>query len=318
VRTGQVSPLDELDRTFFALEWPVFNPCNWVWGRAISRATKERSIGVVLTGVMGNMTLSYAGLEALAELLAAGRLIEFTRHAVSLLANRGWRGVAHHALGPFLSAELWQRAHRRFRRRRWNLLDYTALRPDRLAALDIPRLAVERGLDLAYRPHKDGLAMRLWVLRGFDYGCYNKGLLAGWGVDHRDPTGDKRLVEFCLSIPTEDWLADGIPRGLARRALSDRLPAAVLDNRRRGYQAVDWHEGLTVARQSGELMAELERIAACKPAADLLDIPRLKRLVENWPTGGWEKPEVMLPYRLALLRGISVGHFLRKVTGGNE
>jgi asparagine synthase (glutamine-hydrolysing) len=100
--------------------------------------------------------------------------------------------------------------------------------------------------------------------------------------------------------------------------VANRLPAAVLDNPGRGYQAVDWHEGLTAARESGELMAELERIAACKPAADLLDMPRLKRLVETWPTGNWHKPEVMRPYRLALLRGIAVGHFLRTVTGGNE
>ena len=316
--TGHLSPLDELDRTFHLLEWPVLDSCGWVWTRGIARAARERGLSVMLTGQMGNVSISYAGLEALAELLGTGRLIEFTRRATWLLANGHWRGVAAHALGPFLPAELWQRAHARFKGNRWDVLEYTAIRPERLAGLDLPRLARERHLDLAYRPWSDSVAMRVFMLHRVDFAPYTKGLLGGWGVDHRDPTADRRLVEYCLSIPPEAWLADGRPRGLARRALADRLPPAVLDNRRKGYQAVDWHEGLTAARESGQLMAELERIAACKPAADLLDIPRLKRLVENWPTGGWHKPEVMLPYRTALLRGISVGHFLRKAMGGNE
>jgi hypothetical protein len=32
----------------------------------------------------------------------------------------------------------------------------------------------------------------------------NKGRLGEWGIDHRDPFGDRRLVEFCLTIPTPD------------------------------------------------------------------------------------------------------------------
>ena len=127
---------------------------------------------------------------------------------------------------------------------------------------------------------------------------------------------DKRLVEYCLSIPTEQYLANGVQRALAKRALADRLPQAVFNERKKGYQAADWHEGLTAAR--AEIAAELERLAACAPAARALDIERMKRLVENWPTSGWERPDVMRPYRLALLRGISAGHFLRKASGANQ
>jgi asparagine synthase (glutamine-hydrolysing) len=317
VRSMHSSSLDELDRDFFFLESPLLDPCYGVWSRAICRAAGERDINVVLIGQLGNFTVSYSGFEALADLLCAGRVLEFGRHVGRLLANGHWRGVAAHALGPFMPGELWQWAHERFKGNRWNILDYTGLRAERLAALDYLRLARERSLDPAFRPWSDSYAMRLWALRRVDFSCYYKGLLAEEGVDHRDPTADKRLVEFCLALPTEEWLADGIPRGLARRALADRLPAAVLANPYKGYQAVDWHEGLTTARQSGALMAELERIEACKPAAGLLDIPRLKRLVEYWPNGGWQKPEVMLRYRTALLRSISVGHFLRKATRGN-
>jgi len=107
-----------------------------------------------------------------------------------------------------------------------------------------------------------------------------------------------------------------VTRSLAKRALADRLPHAVLNERRKGYQGIDWHENLTAAR--AEITAELDRLRACAPAVRVLDIAKMKRLVENWPASGWERPDVMQPYRLALARGIGMGHFLRKVAGANR
>jgi asparagine synthase (glutamine-hydrolysing) len=93
--------------------------------------------------------------------------------------------------------------------------------------------------------------------------------MAGWAIDRRNPMADQRLVEYCLSIPTEQYLANGVPRALAKRALADRLPQAVLNEQKKGHQAVDWHEGLTAAR--GEIAAELERLMSCAPAAKALN-----------------------------------------------
>jgi asparagine synthase (glutamine-hydrolysing) len=158
--------------------------------------------------------------------------------------------------------------------------------------------------------------MRAWAMQRGDPGNGIKGVLGGWGIDSRDPTADKRLIEFCLSVPMEEYLRDGVPRALAKRALADRVPAAVLNEQKRGYQAADWHERLTAVR--GEAAAEIARIETCPAAARLLDVDKMKRLVEDWPTSGWERDAVMRPYRLALLRGISAGHFLRKASGANR
>ena len=88
-----------------------------------------------------------------------------------------------------------------------------------------------------------------------------------------------------------------------------------MNERGRGYQAVDWHEGFTAAR--GDIEAELNRLSPCEPAARTLDLERLQGLVGNWPESGWERQEVVNRYRLALLRGVSAGHFLRKVSRSN-
>ena len=158
--------------------------------------------------------------------------------------------------------------------------------------------------------------MRLWAIQRSDPGNYSKGALGGWQIDQRDPTADVRLLEFCLAVPTEQFFRNGIQRSLARRALADRLPKQVLDETRRGLQSPDWHEDLTAVR--GRIAEELDRLESCPAATRALDQPRLRRLTENWPSSGWERDEVIMSYRLALLRAISTGHFLRKATGSNR
>jgi asparagine synthase (glutamine-hydrolysing) len=193
---------------------------------------------------------------------------------------------------------------------------YTAVNPALLRSLDYARRTKALGVDPYFRPSRNIYADRLASLRQVDLGNYIKGSLGGWGVDHRDPTADRRLVEFCLNVPTEQYIADGRPRALARRALADRVPGVVLNEPRRGYQAADWHEALTAGRS--DLAEWIARLEECPPAAETIDLARLRRLTENWPTGDWESENVRYPYRYAMLRALSVGHFLHRASGSNR
>jgi len=316
VGTGGTSPLRNLDRNFYLYERPMLNLCNGNWMEAINDAAKARGIGVLLTGQMGNMSFSHTGLEHLAQLLRRGRLIALLRTGRAL-RRRGmrWSGVAALSLGPYLPGPIWSWLNRKFGDGQGSLSEYSAISLPALADMGVERRAAERGVDPNYRPWADGLKMRRWVLERVDLGNSHKGVLAGWGIDMRDPTADRRLVEFCLSVPAEAFLRDGEPRGLARQAFADRLPAAVLQERRKGYQAADWYIGLAAAR--AEIEDELERFKRCAPASAMVDIARLERMLADWPKDGWQRPEVMQSYRLAMLRGISAGHFLRKASRSN-
>ena len=316
IRSGDQSPLENLDRYFYLYDRPALNLCNSVWTSAINAAARDRKITVLLTGQMGNMTISYAGLERLTELVGAGRLLTAWNEAKGIHA-RGmmtWRGVFAQAFGAFMPAQLWQWLNERAGRK-LDVSHYTAINPDNLRTLDLERIARERNLDFSYRPRRNGFETRLWVLRRMDVGNHNKGILGGWGLDQRDPTADRRLIEYCLSVPMEEYLRHGEMRALGHRALSDRLPTAVLEETRKGYQAVDWHEGLTAART--EVEDELRRLAPCAPAARALDLDGMRALLAEWPQDGWERQETISRYRLALLRGLSAGHFLRKACGSN-
>jgi asparagine synthase (glutamine-hydrolysing) len=317
IRTGGRSPLDDLDRNFFLLDRPVLNICNIGWSNKINDAARERKLTVLLGGNAGNLGLSYHGLELLPELLRDGRWLRWWQEARALVGPQRmrWRGALVQSFGPWCPAALWVWLNKIAKRDILDITRYTGLHPRRLAELDILARAKASGTDIVYRPWKDGFAMRLWALQSVDFGNYQKGILGGWQIDFRDPTADVRLLEFCLAVPTEQYLRKGVPRSLARRALADRMPKLVLDETRKGLQAADWHESLTAVRD--DVLAEFDRLNACPSAVKALDLPRLRRLVDHWPSSGWDQADVMIPYRLALLRSISVGHFLRRASGHN-
>jgi asparagine synthase (glutamine-hydrolysing) len=312
IRNGG-SPFAGLDRNFLLYEAPVLNLCNAVWMDRIMDSARDRKLDVLLTGARGNSSFSYDGMPLLSELLAGGRLLRLAREARALL-RRGTRvgSIAGQALGPFLPVPLWQ-AIGRMRGKSRQLSDRSLLSPEAAAQFRIAERAAERGIDISYRPRRGSAEARLAALRRIDIGNHNKGTLAGWGIDVRDPTADRRLVEFCLSVPADQYLRGGIRRALARTAFADRLPRAVVDERRKGYQAADWYEGLTESRD--ELERELAALEASGEARSILDTARLRRLTEEWPAGDAHSGAVTRTYRLALLRGVSAGHFLRRAAG---
>jgi asparagine synthase (glutamine-hydrolysing) len=307
------SPLADLDRRFFLLDRPTRGICATGWSHSLDNAIRKRKLRVALSGHLGNLGLSYDGVELLPELFRSGRWLRLWREASALVAARHlrWRGVLARTFAPWCPVALWAWINRVAIGYTPDVGEFTAIHPSRL-----DEVARAQFYDCAFRRWKDGFAMRLHALQTGDPGNYQKGALGGAQVDYRDPTADVRLLEFCLGVPTEQFLYNGRLRSLSRRALADRLPKKVLEEPRRGLQVADWHEDLTAARDC--VVEELDRLEACPAAAGVLDLPRLRRLTENWPSGGWERGEVFLPYRYTLLRAIAVGHFLRRATGSNR
>ena len=109
-----------------------------------------------------------------------------------------------------------------------------------------------------------------------------------YGVDMRSPTADVRLTEFCLALPEDQYMRNGQPRSLIRRAMVGQLPPLVLENRRRGLQAADWFERLLGAR--AQVGAELARMERSELARRVLDLDRLRQLHERLPTNAGEAP----------------------------
>jgi len=313
VNKGDETLLDILDRQFAYMQEPTFGPCNSVWAREISRVAKARHLNVLLVGFTGNLTTSYAGREAWSALLTQGRLIKLLKIGARMRANGiALRTLAAQLIGPILPRAMWALACRLYGRPT-DLSGYSAINPALRKAVEAK--AEAHGFDLLYQPSNDPLEFRLAALFDGDNGNYFKGMLGEFGLSFRDPLSDRRVVEYCLSIPGEEFLSGGTERGLARRAFADRLPKAVTETHLRGYQGADWYE--KVARDLPLLRAELEVIGRCSDAAEALDTRWIADTIESLPARGLDHPGTLLRYRYGLLRGISAGHFMRKVAGTN-
>jgi asparagine synthase (glutamine-hydrolysing) len=299
------SPIADLDCFDNCYDRPLATLCNHVWQAQIRSSAREAGARVVLTGEIGNWTISAAPYYLLADYLRQGRFLAWLREAAGAVSARRsrLRGIAAGSFGPWVPNFIWNRIRRLSSGAEITL--FSALHPSLRAG--VSQRQEEGHFGLAHRPN-DNFAEAMLALTEMDFGQLRKGALAGWGVDERDATADRRLIEFCLSLPIDLLLKHGVRRPLARAALADRLPAAVLDERRKGYQAADWSEGMTRSRDA--IAALVERIGADADAAAVIDVDFLRRLIHEWPEGGWSEWKAIGQYRTAMLMALSGGHFI--------
>ncbi len=309
--------LDELEPIFFHLETPFRNTTNRLWIQTIFEQARSQGNRVVLDGSQGNLTISWKGSGVLPGLVGAGRWGEALR--VVRASGSPWRALIGQGILPLLPKPLWQTVEwlrgkaEASSAQPWRL--WSPILPDFAAAQRVEERAKTAQHDFHYRESRDSWTLRSQALASQDFGFYASAWRSLYGVDSRSPLADVRLAEFCLALPEAQFLYKGEARSLVRRAMAGRLPGPVLTNRRRGMQAADWHESLTSARS--QLLAAVDSLQESGLARHALDLPRMRRLVNEWPTTGWNTPQVMHEYYTLLGRGLTVGHFLRWFEGAS-
>jgi asparagine synthase (glutamine-hydrolysing) len=127
----------------------------------------------------------------------------------------------------------------------------------------------------------------------------------------RDPTNDLRVIRFCLAVPNEQYVVDGLERSLIRRATKGILPDKVrLNQKVRGIQAADVIHRMTPSWPS--FINELENLTKDSVVSDLLNIKAIKKAINN--LGGQPKPEYLFDDDFRLLtRSLIVYRFIKKM-----
>ena len=149
---------------------------------------------------------------------------------------------------------------------------------------------------------------RLAILRIQDPGLFRKGAMAEAGIEERDPTADRDLIDFSFALPPEQFLHNGIWRPLARRALAGRVPQPILNAELRGYQGADWFERVNKA----ETRAVLEEISTSTAVNELLDLKKIEQAIDEWPAMGSASVRARTIYRTRLPIALSTGVFLQE------
>ena len=287
---------------------------NGLWAMDMMTAARSAGHNVMLGGEMGNITMSYDGSGLFPELFRTGRWLKLFDEIRS--QGYRWRKAIRWTLNPFIPAPLFRR-YKQWRRGGgppW--YDFSAINPEFAARSGVVDRAAREYLSFDAPTLRD---CRLARVR--DFNCFSEtadwfgSLRAEYGVEIRTPAFDRRLVEFCIGIPVDQYLRKGRDRWLIRRAMKGRLPDAVLHNNKRGIQAADWHPRLT--RERHHIAAKVKGLAANVDVATIIDLQRLDRMLDNWPERQPADFSTETNIQYIVPQALGAAYFIESVTGSN-
>lgn len=284
---------DAIERMYQYSQQPSANICNLSWIAAIADAAKARGIKVLMPGQMGNLAMSYDGLHSLTEPLSRFDLGGVLRNMWQTRSS--FLTLARHTAAYYGGA----------------LMD--AIRPS--GALKSYHVGHKDSEPPVQRPAWDYAGVMMETLDRVDLGPAHKALYAGWGIDQRDPTYDRDFFDFAASVPMSMFRYQGLERSMMRTAAKGWVAPEILESTLRGLQAADWHEGVSAHR--GWVKEQMAAMRDHPEAAALIDVERLERIAAEEPED-WHEPMTTINHRLVLLRGISIGHFVRRASGSNR
>jgi asparagine synthase (glutamine-hydrolysing) len=287
-----------------AMDQPVLNVVNTLWYTAILDQARQSGIGVMLDGTTGNVTISYNSWNILNQFLRRGQWIRLLRtaHALNRRGAITWRGSARCATRSLIPMGLTRALVPK--KNLEGVYDFLA-NPQWIKRFHLK----ERIFNSIYTPPRSLVEEHTNLFDGYDIGPIRAGAQALTGVEVRDPASDKRIYEFCFSIPREQYIAGGDSRSLIRRAMQGRLPQSTLNRYTRGLQGADWYIPMTESLPA--MRDEILRLKESPAAAEALDLPAMQKLLDTWPQSGFHTRSVGLKYHSWLTRAFSMGYFLR-------
>ncbi len=229
VRADLFSPLRDVERMLWHEDEAFLAP-NLYMHWALYEAARPQGVRVFLDGIDGDSTVSF-GLDFLTDLartLRWRRLMKEARDVcrrpeVALSPLKAALRFGFKPLVPGSVTRLWDRLRRQGRP------------PFDPRSVVNPELAERVRLKQRTRDHLGGKPTLFCSERNKHRASLESGLIplglevldkaaAAFGIEPRYPFFDRRLMEFCLGLPSEQKLADGWPRSIHRRGMAGILP----------------------------------------------------------------------------------------------
>lgn len=290
VQSENKNSISEVDKLLNVYEQPYKTVENAYWGNEISCIAAHDGCSVMLSGQLGNVTISYGNIQTYLNcLLMSGRLMEFAKEV------NGYCGL--------------------YKVKRYSFLKryFKDITPDWVLDARYMLKGIKKG-DTLHVPVNPGLAKmydteqklrRLNLtksikLTGINYersfgiharflsqiAMFETKTSLYYGIQQRDPTSDKRVVDFCFSVPVSQYVRNGHERYLLRRSLEGILPDKVrLNYTTRGYQSADWIQRLVPSWDS--FINELKNLMDMDCFAYYTNMPLIIEILRDaYPSSG--------------------------------
>ena len=294
--------------------------CNMYVFHGLFAEAARQGCDVLLVSEWGNNAFSDKGYWGFVEYLLTGRWRQLRLALKNFpVQNRSmlWRFVAQ-CLLPLLPDRLWRLARRIVFRNERSALDLMQpLSQEYRLVSGADRRLKERGLVFErYQPWHKRHAIQLLLQNDDGEGAeIYQAFEQMYGVPQRDPLAYRPLVEFCWGLPTNMFMRDGQMRWLAKKMAKGIMPEEQRANRLNGRWDADWH--LRIGRRRADFLAEIDRLEGDERIASMLDLPRLRAALEDWPERTETDPQKYFSREFAVPRGLLTARFINYVERSN-
>ncbi|MBT2699475.1 lasso peptide isopeptide bond-forming cyclase [Bacillus sp. ISL-40] len=307
------SPFSVIDKWLDTLETPYKFFENSFWLKGIYERAHEKGIGVLLNGQRGNWTVSWGpALEYQAMLLKRLHLIRCFQE-INLYSKN--LGVKKSRVMSVVAKKTFPYIYQRISSE--NPYAFPMLiNPDFGKKMSVFDKLQEHEIDVTGTANPNWYKVREQQFEKLYYwnitGTYGAKFSLPYSVWDRDPTNDLRVVRFCLSVPEEQYVQNGLDRALIRRSTKNLLPDSVrLNLRTRGAQGADGI--LRMASQWDTFIAELDKMLNDSIVSKYLNIPLLKDIIAKFR----EVPSlenIYDPQFKVLMRSLIFYRFIKRFT----
>ncbi|MGG3571880.1 asparagine synthase-related protein [Bacillus gobiensis] len=271
------SPYSEVDVWLDLLEMPYKYFEATFWTRGCYEHAQADGAGILLTGSRGNYTISWGpALDYYVQLLKKGKWHQLQKEIKHFSEIKG--------IGrKRILSILLNRAAESFNWKKQSGEELSIISPELAKQTNIYEKISQRN-SFALNGPKDSIEARMYQMESLEIPSKNGNLATklslAYGVWERDPTCDPRVVRFCLSVPFEEYVQNGVDRALIRRATKGYLPDKVrLNHTSRGIQASDWIHRTAPHWES--FLNELNHMVKDPEAAEYISIPFIQTVLSK-------------------------------------
>ena len=281
--------LSDTSRFLAVLEQPYKIIENLLWIDSIMMTAQECNIGVMLIGSAGNITISWGDSSSyLISLLKSGQWWQFLRESRNTARRyrrplKAWLRLMGTMLPYNLKININKIKDRDWQKKMQGL---SPINPDFARHINVQERFRRFGYDPYFLRQLDSFESRKKHFKPdlFSHlGVITTKQSLAYGMSLRDPTMDKRVIEFCLSLPENQYVRNGRNRFLIRRAMNGILPDEVRQNvTMHGKQNADLAQRLQSCWT--ELAEEIKDIGILETERKYLDIAKIRVELEKYKT----------------------------------
>lgn len=238
--------LKDIDWFLDVLEQPYKTIENSFWSNEIAQVAAITGCKVLLDGQYGNSTISYGDfiIHALTlfrdkKFITLAKEIKGTSRLYKVHPYRVSKAVAK-AVIPYKLREIIEKK----RNKNYDRFEKSPVNVQLINKWNVETRFDEKQLNLKIERYLDLYETHSYIVNPLAFshiGAIETKISLVHGIVKRDPTRDKRVIEFCLSLPSDQFVRDGQERYLIHRYLEGILPDKVrLNISTRGLQSADW------------------------------------------------------------------------------